>query len=161
MHTLLARFRAPIRLWLGTRFPGFVAKFAPDAPIASLGCPERAYTDEAFRKTLASPRRLRSGPWPSEWLAFIDEARRSGKKIVLVSIGRSAALERQIDPDYVRGFDRNLQEAVEKFGFELWVFDAQGLPDRDYSDGAHMNAAGRAAFSPWLARQLAAAHAGD
>jgi hypothetical protein len=127
----------------------------------SPGCPPARIEAEAFERQVHSDRLLRTRPWAPEWLDFIRGMRADGHRVVLVSLGRSARLQRQVDPDFVRRFHAQLQAEARQHRLEVWTFDAQKLPDADFGDGVHMSASGRAAFERWLAQQLAAEHAGQ
>lgn len=106
-------------------------------------------------------RDVRSAPLPAEWTAFLRGARARGQRVVLVSMGRSASLQRRLDPAYVARFQRRLHELATQTDAQLWVFDAQSLPPGDFFDGAHLNSRGRSRFTTWLAGRLAMADGRD
>jgi hypothetical protein len=161
LHQLALDFRRPIRQSLSGLLPvsGRAALAGPPAA-PSPGCPYGESNAEEFARQIASQRLLRDRPWMPEWLAFIREMKRSGRKVVLVSLGRSAVVQRSIDPRFVQRFKDMLDSSAREQQLELWIYDARLLPDSHFSDGVHLSRLGRADFSRWLAQRLAAEDAG-
>jgi hypothetical protein len=107
------------------------------------------------------PHEVRSDPWLPPFRSILESGRLHGKKVVVVSLGRSAGLEAKLDPGYREAFRSALRKIRDEKRIEVWVFPSERLSDADYSDGGHLNAQGRIVFTHWLIQQLAADRAGN
>lgn len=155
LHQAASRYRQPIvsafRKWtLGAKSE------AGADPGDSPGCPT---TKPTLDQVIALRRALRSEAWQPEWARFLAQADERGQKVILVSLGRSASLQRSLDRRYLAEYERELQAAVAARQLEHWVFDATAMPDSYFSDGAHMNPRGREVFTRWLTARLASENA--
>jgi hypothetical protein len=143
-------YRDPVSLWLRQ----MAGRRIVNANYANAECSTGVATPETMEHLGSAPHLARTQPWSPAMIGFIRRAKADGKRVVLVSIGRSTVLSEQLDPTYLRSFESNLDKASRELGVEVWRFPTANLPLDHYSDGGHLNGAGRSVFVPWLQQQL-------
>ncbi len=86
-------------------------------------------------------------------LARVRRLQARGVPVILLDMPRSAAAEQAFPADLAQGVREILQR--DAAANHIPVLAPPRLPDEDFLDTAHLNGAGRAAYSAWLADQIA------
>lgn len=155
-HDYMAEVRA-LRVALGLAGP------APSQNAGEVDCGglHKSATEADIDRAVGYWRVFRTDPWLPAFRRLVEAGGVPGKRIVVVSIGRSRGLETKVDPDYLRQVASALQRLRTRDKVEVWTFPTDRVPDDYYSDGGHLMVKGRRIFSHWLAGRLAGRHGGN